>query len=293
MPQNSSQFISVGIPTYNSSKYFESCIKSVINKKMINQIIISDDGSTDEELISLKKIISKFENISNKEIMFSKNQKNLGAFYNKLELIKKSKNDLIYILDSDNIAGKNLDLVISDILKKQDTGDYLYQPNTMFQFYNYPKLAKFMSNFQKKYKVKFLKDEKTLDFKDIRNSLILNPGSYDIAQLIDDDSTLTTELDTDFLIDKWIFWVLNCGNFVVNKNDIIEILDKEPGFSRDLLSIDAVVFAYYWLSSGKAIYILESFYHYHRKRQDSVSFAEKENSKYATKHFIKLILNTK
>ena len=116
MPKKSSQFISVGIPTYNSSKYFESCIKSVINKKMINQIIISDDGSTDEELISLKKIISKFENISNKEIMFSKNQKNLGAFYNKLELIKKSKNDLIYILDSDNIAGKNLANPIATIL---------------------------------------------------------------------------------------------------------------------------------------------------------------------------------
>lgn len=292
MPQKSSQFISVGIPTYNSSKYVESCLKSVANKKMINQIIISDDCSTDEELVSLKKIISKFENNSNKEIIFSKNQKNLGGFHNKLKLIKKSKNDFIYILDSDNIAGKNLDSVILEILKKPDSNKYLYQPNTMCQFYNYPKLAKFMSNFQKKYKVKFLKDDKALNFNDIRNSLILNPGSYDISQFIKDDFTLTTEPDSDFLIDKWIFWLLNCGNFIVSKNEMIEILDKKPSFSRDLLSIDAVVFAYHWLSSGKAIQILESFYHHHRKRKDSVSFIEKENSTYATEYFIREILNS-
>jgi len=120
-----------------------------------------------------------------------------------------------------------------------------------------------------------LKDDKALNFNDIRNSLILNPGSYDISQFIKDDVTLTTEPNSDFLIDKWIFWLLNCGNFIVSKNEMIEILDKKPSFSRDLLSIDAVVFAYHWLSSEKAIQILESFYHHHRKRQDSVSLYRK------------------
>lgn len=291
MSNKSSQYISVGIPTYNSSKYLKTCLKSVVNKKKVNEIIISDDGSTHEEILAIENIVSKFGHIKNKEIKLFKNKKNLGAFQNKLNLIKKSRNDFIYILDSDNIAGKNLDSVISEIFQTTNSSSYLYQPNIMYQFYNSPKISKFMSNFQKKYKVRFLKEGKPLYFNDIRNSLIRNPGSYDISQLAESSTNLTSDLETDFLIDKWIFWVLNCGNFVVYKNHIINIIEKSPIFDKSLLSIDAVVFAYYWLSSGKAIKIIDSFYHHHRKREDSVSFTEKENSSYAIKHFIKLIIN--
>lgn len=291
MSNKSSQYISVGIPTYNSSKYLKTCLKSVVNKKKVNEIIISDDGSTHEEILAIENIVSKFGHIKNKEIKLFKNKKNLGAFQNKLNLIKKSRNDFIYILDSDNIAGKNLDSVISEIFQTTNSSSYLYQPNIMYQFYNSPKISKFMSNFQKKYKVRFLKEGKPLYLNDIRNSLIRNPGSYDISQLAESSTNLTSDLETDFLIDKWIFWVLNCGNFVVYKNHIINIIEKSPIFDRSLLSIDAVVFAYYWLSSGKAIKIIDSFYHHHRKREDSVSFTEKENSSYAIKHFIKLIIN--
>ena len=33
----------------------------------------------------------------------------MGAYKNKLKLIEASKNDYIYVLDSDNLASKNID----------------------------------------------------------------------------------------------------------------------------------------------------------------------------------------
>lgn len=292
MSTNNLNFISVGIPTYNSSKYLKACLNSVVSKKMVNQIIISDDGSSKDEFYEVKKIISYFEKKNNKEIKLLKNLNNLGAFHNKLNLIKKSENDFIYILDSDNIAGKNLDSIISKIFQIPDSSSYIYQPNTLFQFHKLPKLQKFISNFHTKYKVQFLKEDGSLYFNDIKNSLIINSGSYDISQFVDNDANVVSNLDSDFLVDKWIFWVLNCGNFIVNKNQIIETFENNLSFNRELLSIDAVVFTYCWLSSGKAIKIFDSFYHYHRKRNDSVSFLEKENSIYATEYFMRAILNS-
>jgi len=71
----------------------------------VDQIIISDDGSAEEEVVKIENIINLQSNKSHKNIDFIRNRNNLGAFQNKLNLIEKSKNDFIYILDSDNIAG--------------------------------------------------------------------------------------------------------------------------------------------------------------------------------------------
>ena len=57
MDDNNKTYISVGIPTFNSSKYLTSCIKSVIKKKSVNEIIISDDCSNEFEIEKIKNII--------------------------------------------------------------------------------------------------------------------------------------------------------------------------------------------------------------------------------------------
>ncbi len=61
MSPNSSNFISVGIPTYNSSKYLNECIESIITKKNVDQIIISDDGSAEDEVVKIENIINDNE----------------------------------------------------------------------------------------------------------------------------------------------------------------------------------------------------------------------------------------
>ncbi len=211
MLPNSSNFILVGIPTYNSSKYLNECIESIITKKNVDQIIISDDGSAEDEVVKIENIINSQSNKSHKNIDFIRNRNNLGAFQNKLNLIEKSKNDFIYILDSDNIAGNNLDSIIAKILTSSNSKNYLYQPNKMYQFSKYSKIAKLMSKFKSKYLVQFLNEDTTLNIKDIKNSLILNSGSYNLEDFVDNTDDLKANINSDFLIDKWIFWVLNCG----------------------------------------------------------------------------------
>ena len=53
----------------------------------------------------------------------------------------------------------------------------------------------------------------------------------------------------------------------------------EPSIeSATNLSADAMAISYYWIKSNKNIVLLNDFYHYHRKRPDSVSFTEGKNS---------------
>ncbi len=284
------KFLTVGIPTFNSSKYLTNCIKSVIKLETVNEVIISDDCSHPTELKNIEQIISQFNKKKLLEIKFIKNKTNLGAFSNKYNLIKSSSNEYIYVLDSDNIASKNLDIVAKNILNSKDSQSYLFQPNIMYQFWNNPKTAKFISRFDNKYKVRFFNEDSVLDLKYVKESLITNPGSYDLKQFSNYKESLTTNLKKDHLIDKWIFWILNCGNFIVSAKKMKQIAQKGLEINRELRSVDAIVFSYLWLKGGNKIKIFKDFYHHHRKRNDSVSFIEKEASSKAIKYFINEVL---
>ena len=284
------KFLTVGIPTFNSSKYLTNCIKSVIKLETVNEVIISDDCSHPTELKNIEQIISQFNKKKLLEIKFIKNKTNLGAFSNKYNLIKSSSNEYIYVLDSDNIASKNLDIVAKNILNSKDSQSYLFQPNIMYQFWNNPKTAKFISQFDNKYKVRFFNEDSVLDLKYVKESLIANPGSYDLKQFSNYKESLTTNLKKDHLIDKWIFWILNCGNFIVSAKKMKQIAQKGLEINRELRSVDAIVFSYLWLKGGNKIKIFKDFYHHHRKRNDSVSFIEKEASSKAIKYFINEVL---
>ena len=48
--------ISIIIPMYNSEKYIEKCIESILNNLYKNfEIIVIDDGSTDDSIKIVKK----------------------------------------------------------------------------------------------------------------------------------------------------------------------------------------------------------------------------------------------
>ena len=62
-----SDLVSVVIPVYNSEKYLEECLDSVISQTYQNiEIIAVDDGSTDSSLEILKKYSDKINIISQK-----------------------------------------------------------------------------------------------------------------------------------------------------------------------------------------------------------------------------------
>lgn len=66
--------ISVLIPVFNSEKFLEKCLESVIFQDFSDfEIVICDDGSNDKS----KEIIKNFQKKFPEKIIFLQNEKNL------------------------------------------------------------------------------------------------------------------------------------------------------------------------------------------------------------------------
>ena len=76
------QKFSVAIPTFNSSKYLLDCLSRFQNSKSVDDIIVSDDYSSDEEFIKLKSIVEIKRN-DGLNISLIQNKLEKGAFNNK------------------------------------------------------------------------------------------------------------------------------------------------------------------------------------------------------------------
>ena len=248
--------ISVVIPTFNSSKYLKQCLDSLIISKNISEIIISDDCSDPMELLNLKKII--FNHQLKNKIKLYENTVNKGAYFNKLDSVKIAKSDLVYLLDSDNIAGFNLENILEKIIKINDETK-LYIPAKVYHFYkNVNIFSPFFKTISGKLEL-FTKED-------------LSINSYQIKKIFEGEENIMYEKN------KSIYWILNIGNFIFFKDSFLKNVVNELNLPREILSMDAVAFTYYWLRNGHTLYLLRDHYHFHRKRNDSVSWTEKENS---------------
>lgn len=97
------KLVSIITPVYNSEKYIEECIKSVINQSYKNiEMIIIDDGSTDNS----KNIIEKYTE-SFPFIKYIKCNKNNGVWAARNIGIEKAKGRFISFLDADDLYKKN------------------------------------------------------------------------------------------------------------------------------------------------------------------------------------------
>jgi glycosyltransferase involved in cell wall biosynthesis len=92
--------ISLCIPTYNRTQMVIESFSKVIDNELISEIIIMDDCSEESMFNSLSELIIA---VNKKKIFLFKNNENKKAFFNKIESVKKAKNDWIILLDSDNI----------------------------------------------------------------------------------------------------------------------------------------------------------------------------------------------
>ena len=252
--------VSAAIPTYNSSKYLNSCINSLKKSKFIDEIIIHDDHSDEDDYEKIIKIVNKYKNTVNIEI--HRNSKNIGAFKNKFENIKKCKNKIVYQIDSDNLASSNLDKVFN-FINKENNPNILYLPSRIYQFREYPKSAKFLSILNKKFKVIYTNEDFIFD-KDIFKQAISQ--------------------DKKFTINKNINWILNSGNFITHKNSYIATFEDEVN-SKKRYPMDAVAISFFWIKYGGKIKTLKELEHFHRKRQDSVSFVEDDGSYESLQYF--------
>lgn len=102
--------LSVIIPVYNVEKYIDQCLNSILNQgipKEDYEIILIDDGSTDNSYNIAKNIADKNSNIQ----VYS--QKNNGLSVTRNNGIKYAEGEYIYFVDSDDyLAFDSLDILL-------------------------------------------------------------------------------------------------------------------------------------------------------------------------------------
>lgn len=101
--------VSIIVPVYNASKTVEECLFSIINQTYTNlEILIINDGSTDNSLDICKQLLEKDERI----MLFDK--KNEGVSKTRNYGISKTSGDYICFVDSDDFIS---DTYIHDFIK--------------------------------------------------------------------------------------------------------------------------------------------------------------------------------
>ena len=252
--------ISIALPTYFSSRYLPILLKSIKGSKYINEIVISEDSNNSSEFKRVENIIKKFALKNNNiEVKIYQNKNNIGAFDNKFMAVSKCSNEVVYQIDSDNVVARNLDETLSEIMKNFNE-DNIYYPSFLKQFFNnYQYYFNFNNN-----NVMLSRENKIID-------------AFTVSESIKSERKIT--------VDKNIFWILNCGNFIVSRERYINTMKAFNDNSNIPLAADALAISYLWLESGKSILLFKDFYHYHRKRNDSVSLTLGEESEKSFSYF--------
>lgn len=116
------ELVSIIMPSYNTGKFIEETINSVINQTYNNwELIIVDDCSNDntDEIV---------KSIEDSRIVYLKNEKNSGAAVSRNKALKEAKGRWIAFLDSD-------DLWVPQKLEKQIK--FMKENNYYFSYTNY------------------------------------------------------------------------------------------------------------------------------------------------------------
>lgn len=97
--------ISVIVPVYNTEKYIKKCLESIINQTMQDiEIIVVDDGSTDNSAEAIDEVIRSNENIT---IKYYKKE-NGGLSDARNYGLKFATGKYISFVDSDDFIDKDL-----------------------------------------------------------------------------------------------------------------------------------------------------------------------------------------
>ncbi|MCX7956210.1 MAG: glycosyltransferase family 2 protein [Patescibacteria group bacterium] len=133
--------ISIIVPVYNEERFIEKTIKAVIKSNTLNlkkEIIIVNDGSTDNTLNILKKIKSKHKNIK-----IINNKTNQGKGYSLKQGFLASTGDIVLVQDADlEYSPSDYPFLLSPFLKNE--ADVVYgsrfisdRPHRVLYFWHY------------------------------------------------------------------------------------------------------------------------------------------------------------
>lgn len=133
--------VSVIVPVYNTEKYLNRCLDSLVNQSLKEiEILVINDCSTDNSKIILDKYEKEYKNI---KVIHNKTNKGIG--YNRNLGIKEAKGEFISFIDSDDWVDKTmfekmynkalndkLDLVICNYFRKLMREDELIDIDSDF-----------------------------------------------------------------------------------------------------------------------------------------------------------------
>lgn len=122
--------IAVVIPSYNSSETINDCIYSVLNQThKVNEIIIVNDGSTDNTLEILESIKNKEKSYFIKIL----NQKNKGIGAARNLGLQNCNSEFVAFLDSDDYWFSNkIEICLEELSKKNDL-DIVYHDEILIK----------------------------------------------------------------------------------------------------------------------------------------------------------------
>ncbi len=170
--------VSIIVPIFNSEKYLNECLNSIIKQTHKNvEIICVNDGSTDQSALILNKYAKKDGRI--KVI----NKPNGGYGHTINTGFAAARGEFVAIVESDDYVSKNMikfllkttiktdaDVVKSDFIEFSNSGERYVMTPTHYSYYNRPLNAKTtpeifgfkMNTWTGLYRRKFLVDNKIL-----------------------------------------------------------------------------------------------------------------------------------
>ena len=138
--KNKRKGISVIIPIYNSEKYIDSCIQSLLKQTVLpDEIILIDDGSTDMS----SQICDQYAEECN--FIKAVHQTNKGQMGARRKGVEIAQNDWIMFADADDIIGErlleklssyieeNIELITSDLIVSDEEGICLFYLSDKFE----------------------------------------------------------------------------------------------------------------------------------------------------------------
>lgn len=109
---------SVLIPSYNHANYLEGAVRSALRSSMVSEVLMVDDGSSDQSPILLERIAKRYSD--KVRLLDNSNCVNMGAHARLNQLVEEASNTWVAVLNSDDefVAGR-FELIASPICAKE------------------------------------------------------------------------------------------------------------------------------------------------------------------------------
>lgn len=147
MPQRKEKYgISVIIPCYNVQNYLKETVQSVFDQTYNDlEIILIDDGSTDDTAKIIKELEQEHENIS------AYYNENHGQGYERNFGVTKAQGKYIHFMDSDDLLAPDCYKILYDYAVENDLDNILFEAES---FYESKELEKKMPQYKNYYRRK-------------------------------------------------------------------------------------------------------------------------------------------